>query len=63
MKNKDLTRIDVAEAAKRLGVPEQAVRAGVDQGKLPIGYSVGGKRKTYYIFEDFLERYIAGETA
>ena len=58
---KALKRISVAEAAERLGIPEQAVRAGIDQGKLPIEYSVGKHRKTYYIFEDFVERYLDGE--
>lgn len=60
MKKNTLKRIPVSEAARRLGIPEQAVRAGIDQGKLPIGMSVGNRRKTYYIYEDFLERYING---
>ena len=57
----NLKRITVAEAAERLGVPKQAIRAGVDQGKLPIGYAIGKRKKTYYIYEDFVDRYIAGE--
>ena len=61
MKKNNLKRITVAEAAKRLGIPEQAVRTGVDQGVLPIGYATGKRKKTYYIFEDFLERYVNGK--
>ena len=52
-------RISVSEAAKLLGVSQQFVRIGMQQGRLPIGTAVKmSSRWTYYICEEKLEDYM-----
>lgn len=52
----NLHRISTKEASDRLGIPVQTLRVMMAQGLLPIGKKVG---KTYVIWKEFLDRYIA----
>lgn len=52
-------RVTVKQAAKLLGVSEQFIRIGLQQGTLPIGCAVKmSERYTYYISKKKLEEYI-----
>lgn len=54
-----MSRVSVAEAARRMGVSQQFVRIGLQRGILPIGYAVKmSDRYTYYISEKKLKEYI-----
>jgi hypothetical protein len=55
-------RVSVKEAAEILGVSQQFVRIGLQQGTLPIGTAVKMSSKwTYHISPKLLEEY-AGKT-
>jgi len=55
-------RVSVKEAAEILGVSQQFVRIGLQQGTLPIGTAVKmSSRWTYHISPKLLEEY-AGKT-
>lgn len=56
-----MKRVTVQEAAKRLGLPVDAIRGGLIQGSLPIGHAVKHKRWAYYITEKKLQDYIDGD--
>lgn len=52
-------RVTVKQAAKLLGVSEQFIRIGLQQGVLPIGAAVKmSERHTYYISEKKLNEYL-----
>lgn len=53
-------RISVEEAASQLGINPVAVRSQMNMGILPIGNIVPGNglRKTYYIYQELLDRYL-----
>lgn len=54
-----MTRITIAEAAKQLDMPRQAVRAMVKSGALPIGvYRGSEQRGTYYIYKEKLDGFM-----
>lgn len=47
---KDIDRLDVAEAARMMGVTEQFVRLGLQQNRFPWGYAVFmGSHYSYWI--------------
>lgn len=50
----------VAEAAKLLGVSEQYIRCGLQQGSLPFGSAVkvGKDRYTYHIVSEKVYQYL-----
>lgn len=57
-------RITVTEAAKMLGMSPQAVRIGIQRGKLPIGTcweGSGGRYYYYHITEERVKRYMEGK--
>jgi hypothetical protein len=52
----------VPEASKQLRLSEQLIRVWIQTGTCPFGYIIrAGQRKTYYINEAELKRFIAGE--
>lgn len=52
-------RITVKEAAKRMGVTEQYIRIGLQQGRLPIGSAVRmSGQYTYHIDDRKLDEYL-----
>lgn len=52
-------RVTVKQASKMLGVSEQFIRIGLQQGVLPIGVAVKmSERHTYYISLKKLNEYI-----
>ena len=52
-------RISVKEAAEILGVSQQFVRIGLQQGTLPIGTAVKmSSRWTYHISAKLLQEYV-----
>lgn len=56
-----MTRITVAEAARQLAMPQQAVRSMVRSGALPIGvYRGSEQRGTYYIYKEKLDEFTPG---
>lgn len=57
-----MSRVSVAEAARRLGVSQQFVRIGLQRNILPIGWAVRmSDRFTYYISEKKLNEHINNE--
>ena len=52
--------LKVTEAAKLLGVSEQFIRCGLQQGSLPFGAAVkvGKDRYTYHIVADKVYEYL-----
>ena len=50
-------KITTKIAADVIGKPEQFVRLGLQQGRLPIGTAVKGKRWSYDIQQHLLEAY------
>ena len=55
----------VAEAAKLIGICDQAIRERMIRGKLPIGIvirndSSRAKPYTYHIYKEWLHRYLEG---
>lgn len=59
-KENAMERITVKEAAEILDMPHQAVRAGLEQGVLPIGVAIKRNRWTYYIYREKLEAWLEG---
>jgi hypothetical protein len=56
-------RVTVKQASKMLGVSEQFIRIGLQQGVLPIGVAVKmSERYTYYISLKKVTEYIENET-
>lgn len=55
--------VTVKEASQQLGISEAAVRILMKRGRLPIGMAVQmtGKKFTFYISQDMLDRYINGK--
>lgn len=54
-----MSRVSVAEAARRMGVSPQFVRIGLQRNILPIGYAVKmSDRFTYYISEKKLNEHL-----
>lgn len=54
-----MKKVSVRHAAERLGVSIAAVRGGLEQGSLPIGFFVKHEKRTaYYIYEHLLERFV-----
>lgn len=54
-------RVTIQEAAKMLGMPEQCLRVGLQQGRFDFGTAVKqSERYTYYIHRNRLEKYIGG---
>lgn len=54
-----MSRVSVAEAARRMGVSQQFIRIGLQRNILPIGYAVKmSDRYTYYISEKKLNEYL-----
>jgi len=52
----------VPEASKQLRLSEQLIRVWIVNGTCPFGYVIReGSRRTYYINEAELKRFIAGE--
>ena len=52
----------IAEAAKQLRLSQQLVRVWIANGTCPFGYVIrDGSRRTYYINEAELRRFIEGE--
>lgn len=52
----------IPEASKQLRLSEQLLRVWIQSGRCAFGYIIrDGKRKTYYINEAELKRFIAGE--
>lgn len=62
-------RINIRDAARKLGVSDNFVRMGLQQGRLPFGIAVNTTPKTptsrgrwvYYINKKALDKYIKGE--
>lgn len=55
-------RVTVREAARRIGASEEYVRAGLRQGRLPIGSAVKrGKRWAYNVSGHLLDAYAGKE--
>lgn len=53
-----MTRITIEEASRVLGIPVQAIRVAMQQGKLPIGVCIkNDKRCSYYIWQELLNDY------
>lgn len=54
----------IKEAAQQLRLSEQLVRVWIQNGTCTFGYIIrDGERKTYYINEAELKRFISGESA
>lgn len=54
-------RVPLPEAAKELGMSQQALREHMKRKVIDIGYvlpSVKGNRKNYLIYRDKLDRYL-----
>ena len=52
----------IPEAAKQLRLSEQLIRVWIQNGTCPFGYIIrAGQRKTYFINEQALRKFIAGE--
>lgn len=57
-----LHRMSVKEAANALDMCTDSVRYMMKKGTLPIGKVMEGRgRTTYYIYREFLERYMNGK--
>lgn len=55
-------RISVTEAAQMLSMTPQLLRLSMQRGQLPIGMVLGeGKRLTYVIYREKVEKFIEGE--
>ena len=55
-------RSTIKEAAGRLQLPEQTLRLWIQNGTCSFGYIIrDGERKTYYINEAELKKFINGE--
>lgn len=56
------TRITIEDAAKQLGMSQQAVRVQIQRGMLPIGKIFCGSKKnarhTYFIYQELLDEHI-----
>ena len=56
-----MKKVSIKEAAKLMGVSQQFVRIGLQQGIFPFGAAVKmSSRYTYYINEEKLLAYISG---
>lgn len=55
--------LTVKEAAERLGVTPEFMRAALEQGRFPFGCGLymNGQRRAFYISERLFEKYVAGE--
>ncbi len=53
-----IRNISVAEAARRLGKPQQYIRIGLQNQRLPFGTAVHVKRWSYHISPKLLDEYI-----
>ena len=54
--------MNIKQAAQQLRLSEQLVRVWIQNGTCPFGYIIrAGQRKTYFINEAELKRFIAGE--
>lgn len=53
-------RVTVKSASQQLGIPEPAVRVLMRRQKLPIGIveAMTGSRRTYYISQELIDRYL-----
>jgi len=57
-----MNRIKVSEAAQILGVSDQLVRIGIQQGKLPFGTCIKvNQRWNYIIPRERFEAYVNGK--
>lgn len=61
-----MTRITVAQAARELDLPPQAIRSWINKGTCPFGTVIYDKkskngRRTYYINGDHLQMYKEGK--
>jgi len=58
-----MKRITIKNAAYQLGMSPQAVRVQIDRGLLPIGKALpsvqGGGRKTYYVYQEYVDDFLA----
>lgn len=53
----------IPEAAKQLRLSEQLIRVWIQNKTCPFGYIIrDGKRKTYFINETELKKFISGES-
>lgn len=52
-----MERLTVKEVSEILQIPIQAVRAGLEQGKIP-GIAIKRNRWTYYIYREQLEKWM-----
>jgi len=57
-----IRNISVAEAARRLGKPQQYIRIGLQNQRLPFGTAVHMKRWSYHISPKLLDEYIGKDT-
>lgn len=54
----------INQAAKQLRLSDQLVRVWIQNGTCPFGYIIRqGSRRTYFINEQALKRFIEGENA
>lgn len=55
-----MTRMTIAEAAKKMGVSQQFLRIGLQRGIFNFGHALKmtGQRHTYYICADKFNKYI-----
>ncbi len=56
-----LRNVSVAEAARRLGKPEQFVRVALQKERAPFGFAVKVSKWTYHISPKKLDEYIGCE--
>ena len=57
-----MNRMKVSEAAAILGVSSQAIRIGIQTGKLPIGTCIKVKQRWNYVIpKERFEAYVSGK--
>lgn len=59
-----MERITIEQASEILGIPPQAVRVAMQQGKLPIGVAIkSNKRWSYYLWREKVVAFALGKVA
>lgn len=56
-----LHKLSVKEASDQLGISQDAIRRGMRQKELPIGFAVKNETEySYYIYQEMIDRCIYG---
>ena len=60
-----MSKLSVAEAAKRMKISTQCLRVNLQLQRMPVGTAVklhpNNKRWKYEVFEDRVDKYVKGE--